>query len=262
MNRILIRTVQALALPIALVALWWWASAGSTNFYFPPLSEIVGIFSDTWLSGGTRARWWTDVVPSLARLAAGFGLAAVIGIAGGLLIGSSRTLRALTEPVLEIFRAIPPPAFVPVLVILAGIDNLMKVLVIVFGCVWPILLNTVEGVRAVDPLQADVCRSYGIRGPGRLRSLVLRSASPQIMTGLRQALSVGIILMVISEMFAASNGIGFTVVQFQRTFAIPEMWTGIIVLGLLGTLLSLAFQVAENRVLGWYRGLHQAHRQE
>jgi len=117
-------------------------------------------------------------------------------------------------------------------------------------------------VRAVDPLQTDVCRSYGIRGPGRVRFLVLRSAGPQIMTGLRQALSIGIILMVISEMFAASNGIGFTVVQFQRTFAIPEMWTGIIVLGLLGTLLSLAFQVAENHVLGWYHGQREAHRHE
>jgi ABC-type nitrate/sulfonate/bicarbonate transport system permease component len=262
MNRLLTRTGQAVALPIALVIVWWWASASSTNFYFPPLREIVEIFPETWLTGGTEARWWTDVLPSLARLTIGYALAAAIGIGAGLLIGSSRTLRALTEPVLEICRAIPPPAFVPVLVILAGIDNLMKVLVIVFGCVWPILLNTVEGVRAVDPLLADVCRSYGIRGPGRVRSLVLRSASPQIMTGMRQALSVGIILMVISEMFAASNGIGFTVVQFQRTFAIPEMWTGIIVLGLLGFALSLAFQAAEKRILGWYHGLREAHRHE
>jgi ABC-type nitrate/sulfonate/bicarbonate transport system permease component len=262
MNRLLIRTVQTAALPVALVALWWWASAGSTNFYFPPLSRIVEIFPDTWLAGGTKARWWTDVLPSLARLLIGYGLAAVIGIGGGLVIGSSRSLRAFCEPVLEIFRAIPPPAFVPVLVILAGIDNLMKVLVIVFGCVWPILLNTVEGVRAVDPLQSDVCRSYGISGAGRIRSLVLPSAGPQIMTGLRQALSVGIILMVISEMFAASNGIGFTVVQFQRTFAIPEMWTGIIVLGLLGTALSLVFRATENHVLGWYHGLREAHRHE
>jgi ABC-type nitrate/sulfonate/bicarbonate transport system permease component len=262
MSRLLTRVLLAVALPIALIGLWWWTSASSTNFYFPPLSKIVDIFPETWLSGGSRARWWTDVVPSLARLAAGYALAAVAGIGTGLLIGSSRTLRALTEPVLEIFRAVPPPATVPLLVALAGIDNLMKVLVIVFGCVWPILLNTVEGVRAVDPLQDEVCRSYGIRGPGRVRSLVLRSASPQIMTGIRQALSVGIILMVISEMFAASNGIGFTVVQFQRTFALPEMWTGILVLGLLGFVLSLVFKVAENRVLGWYYGLRQAHRQE
>jgi ABC-type nitrate/sulfonate/bicarbonate transport system permease component len=138
----------------------------------------------------------------------------------------------------------------------------MKVLVIVFGCVWPILLNTVAGVRAVDPMLTDTSHSYRITGLSRVRYLVLRSASPQIMTGMRQGLSIAIILMVISEMFAASNGLGFTVVQFQRTFAVPEMWTGIIVLGLLGVSLSLAFQVAERRVLRWYFGLRQAHRQE
>ena len=107
------------------------------------------------------------------------------------------------------------------------------------GCVWPVLLNTVEGVRAVDPVMAETARSYGITGAARLRHLVLRSASPQIFAGLRQALSIGIILMVISEMFAASNGLGFTIVQFQRSFAIPDMWTGILVLGLLGFLLSV-----------------------
>ncbi|HEY6795342.1 MAG TPA: ABC transporter permease [Kineosporiaceae bacterium] len=262
MPRAVTRAGQILALPVALVALWWWASDGSTSIYYPPLRRIVDIFPDTWLAGGTDARLLTDVVPSLVRLAVGYGLAAGVGIGAGLLIGSYRALRELTEPVLEVFRAIPPPATVPLLVVLAGIDNLMKILVILFGCVWPVLLNTVEGVRAVDPVQADVCRSYGVTGTARIRHLVLRSASPQIMTGMRQSLSVGIILMVISELVAASDGIGFTVVQFQRTFAIPEMWTGIIVLGLLGTGLSLLFQLAENRLLGWYHGLRRAHRHE
>jgi ABC-type nitrate/sulfonate/bicarbonate transport system permease component len=261
-NRVLTRVLQATALPVLLVAVWWWGSAGSESFYFPPLRTIVQAFPDTWLTGGTRARLVADVVPSLVRLAVGYTVAAAAGIGAGLLIGSFRTLRALTEPGLEILRAVPPPATVPLLVALAGIDDLMKILVIVFGCVWPILLNTVEGVRAVDPVLADTCRSYGIRGGARVRSLVLRSASPQIMTGMRQALSVGIILMVISEMFAASNGIGFTVVQFQRTFAVPEMWTGIIVLGLLGVGLSLAFQATERRLLHWYHGLREAHRHE
>jgi ABC-type nitrate/sulfonate/bicarbonate transport system permease component len=94
----------------------------------------------------------------------------------------------------------------------------------------------------------------------RLRSVVLRAASPQIFAGLRQALSIGIILMVISEMFAASNGLGFTIVQFQRSFAIPDMWTGILVLGLLGFLLSVVFHVVERRVLGWYHGLRAVSR--
>ncbi|WP_088320631.1 ABC transporter permease [Kineosporia sp. R_H_3] len=254
------RAAEVVALPVVLLAAWWVTSDGSESFYFPPLREVVAVLPETWFAGGADARIVSDVLPSLARLLTGYGLAAVVGVGAGLLIGSSPTLRALVEPVLEVFRAVPPPATVPLLVAVAGIDDLMKVLVIVFGCLWPILLNTVEGVRAVDPVLADTCRSYGIRGPGRVRSLVLRSASPQIMTGLRQALSVGIILMVISEMFAASNGIGFTVVQFQRTFAVPQMWTGIIVLGLLGVTLAWVFRAVEARVLRWYEGIRSAHR--
>ena len=132
---------------------------------------------------------------------------------------------------LEFLRAIPPPVLVPIFILITGIGTTMKVLVIVSGCIWPILLNTVEGVRARDEVLEDTCRVYGIRGPARLRHLVLRSASPQIVTGMRQALSIGIILMVISEMFAASSGLGFTIIQFQRGFAIPEMWSGILLLG-------------------------------
>jgi ABC-type nitrate/sulfonate/bicarbonate transport system permease component len=254
------RAAMALALPVVLILAWWFASAGSQDLYFPPLSTIVATFSPTWLKGGLDARIIADVLPSLGRLALGLTLAGFVGIAAGLAIGSSPTLRAVTEPVLEIFRAVPPPALVPLLVAIAGIDTFMKVLVIVIGCVWPILLNTVEGVRSIDPVLSDTCRAYGVRGQTRLRSLVLRSASPQIMTGLRQALSLGIILMVISEMFAASEGIGYTVVQFQRTFALPEMWTGIILLGLLGVILSWLFRLIEVRVLSWYHGQRELQR--
>jgi ABC-type nitrate/sulfonate/bicarbonate transport system permease component len=207
---------------------------------------------------GERIR--TDVVPSLLRLTAGYALAALVGIGLGVMIGLNRRVRAALEPVLEFFRAIPPPVLVPIIMLFAGIGNTMKVVVIVSGCVWPILLNTVEGARAVDEVLSDTCQSYGITGVARLRHLVLRSASPQIFTGLRQALSIGIILMVISEMFAASNGLGFAVVQFQRSFAIPEMWTGILLLGLLGFALSVLFRLVENRLLAWYHGLRRAQR--
>jgi ABC-type nitrate/sulfonate/bicarbonate transport system permease component len=148
---------------------------------------------------------------------------------------------------------------VPILILFAGIGDAMKVLVIVFGCIWPVLLNTVEGVRAIDPVLEETASSYGIRGVARLRHLVLRGASPQIFTGMRQSLSIGIILMVISEMFASSNGLGFTIIQFQRGFAIPEMWSGIILLGLLGVLLSLLFQAVEGRALAWYHSVRRSH---
>ncbi|ANS69327.1 binding-protein-dependent transport systems inner membrane component [Streptomyces lincolnensis] len=251
MRRFLLRLVFVLTLPVVLLAVWWAASDSSTDVYWPPLRTILKTFPDVW----TADRLRTDALPSILRLSAGYATAAVAGVALGTVIGSYRRVRAVCEPVLEFLRAVPPPVLVPVIMLFAGIGHTMKILVIAIGCVWPILLNTVEGVRAVDSVMAETARSYGVKGFARLRHVVLPSASPQIFAGLRQALSIGIILMVISEMFAASNGLGFTVVQFQRGFAIPDMWTGILVLGLLGFLLSVVFQLVERRVLGWYHGL-------
>lgn len=250
------KVLFAIGLPIILIAAWWVASANSTSFFWPPLSQILEVFPQTWLEG----RLTSDVLPSVVRLLLGYALALLIGISVGLAVGSSRVLRETAEPVLEFLRAIPPPVLVPVIMLFAGIGDGMKISVIAFGCVWPILLNTVEGVRGVDEVLTDTARSYGLGTATRMRSVVLRAASPQIMAGARQALSVGIILMVISEMFAASNGLGFTTVQFQRSFAIPEMWTGIILLGLIGVLLATVFRFVEQRVLSWYLGLRTAQR--
>ncbi len=247
------RAAYLVGLPVLLIALWWVLTIDSTNFFVPKPGELATTFVDVWVGD----RFFADVLPSLARLAVGLTGAVVLGIAAGLLIGSSRTLRALTEPVLEFLRAIPPPVLVPILMILVGINNEMKVLVIISGCVWPVLLNTVEGVRSVDEVLSDTSRVYGVSGWERTRRLVLPSASPQIMAGVRQALSLGLILMVISEMFASSSGLGFTIVQFQRSFAVPQMWSGIVLLGLIGVLLAALFHVVERRVLRWYHGLRE-----
>jgi ABC-type nitrate/sulfonate/bicarbonate transport system permease component len=256
MTATLRRIVVMLALPVVLVAAWWFVSAGSTDFYRPPLETILKAFADTWFG----ERITHDVLPSIGRLLVGYLAALVLGVAVGVAIGRSRRLRAATEPVLEFLRAIPPPVLVPILILFAGIGDVMKVLVIISGCIWPILLNTVEGVRGVDEVLADTCRTYHIGGWRKLSHLTLRAASPQIVTGARQALSIGVILMVISEMFAAQSGLGFTVIQFQRGFQIPEMWSGVLLLGLLGVALSLAFRLVERWVLGWYHGLRAADR--
>ncbi len=252
----LLRMLLALGLPVVLATVWWFASAGSTDVYWPPLRTILETGREVWTAG----RITTDVVPSVTRLLAGFTAAGVLGVALGVVIGTFPRVRAVMEPVLEFLRAVPPPVLVPVIMLFAGIGDTMKVVVIVSGCVWPVLLNTVEGVRAVDGVLAETARSYGVGGVARLRHLVLPSASPQIFAGLRQALSIGVILMVISEMFAASNGLGFAVVQFQRSFAIPEMWSGILLLGLLGVLLALVFRAVERRALAWYHGLRRSRR--
>jgi len=250
------RGAVVLGLPAVLIAAWWITSAGSDSFYFPPLATILQTFVTLWLTPQAIP----NVLPSLSRFAVGYCAAAALGIAIGIPVGSSRNLRSTIEPVLEFLRAIPPPVLIPVLILFAGIGDEMKILVIVFGCVWPVLLNTVAGVRALDDVLEDVVRCYRIGPLARLWHFVLPGASPQIFTGLRQSLSIGIILMVISEMFAAQDGIGFALVQYQRSFAIPEMWSAIILLGIIGIVLSLIFRAFEAWTLGWYHGLRQSQR--
>jgi ABC-type nitrate/sulfonate/bicarbonate transport system permease component len=250
----------ALALPAVLVAVWWKTSEHSTTYYFPPLRDIVDVFGPTWFAGGMSGRLGRDILPSVTRLGVGYAAATVLGIALGLLLGSSRLLRQVTEPALEFFRAIPPPVAVPIFMLFAGIGNEMKVLTIVFGAIWPILLNTVEGVRGTDEVLTDTARSYGITGWRRLRHLTLPAAGPQIVTGMRQALSIAIILMVISEMFPSSSGLGYSIVQFQRSFDVTQMWGGIIILGGIGFVLSILFQLFQAWALRWYHGVRRSER--
>ncbi|GAB3161933.1 ABC transporter permease [Myceligenerans halotolerans] len=245
------RILAAVALPAALLTVWWVASAGSSSVYWPSLRTILEAFGPTW----TPDRIAGDVLPSLGRLAAGYLIAVAAGIVAGVAIGLNRPLRAAAEPTLEFFRAIPPPVLVPVIALFAGYTgSASKIVTIALGCLWPILLNTVEGVRGLEPVLLDTARSYRLGARRRLRHVILPGAAPRIVTGARQALSIGVILMVISELFGASRGLGATIVQFQRSFAVPQMWTGIILLGLIGVLLSLTFRVVENRLLAWYLG--------
>lgn len=251
--RALKRLLVILALPLVLVATWWVLSADSDSLYFPPLSVILETFPETWLEG----RMLSDAIPSLLRLFLGYMSALVVGVSLGVAIGAFPVVRALTEPLVEFIRAIPSPVLVPILMIFLGVGDAMKIVVIAVGCVWPILLNTIEGVRGVDGVLRDTARTYKLRRVTYVRTVLLRSASPRLMTGARQALSLGIILMVVSEMFAANNGLGFTIIFFERTFAITEMWTGIILLGFIGVGLAMVFKLVEVPVLSWYRGLNR-----
>jgi ABC-type nitrate/sulfonate/bicarbonate transport system permease component len=250
------KLLEAIGLPVVLLGLWALSALVSPNRYFPAPWRIAEAFAKTWL-GDT---FFVDVLPSIGRLLVGLGLAIVIGIAIGLLIGSVRWLRQFVEPVFEFFRAVPPPMLVPLLAITLGIGDTAKIIVIVAGAIWPILLNTVEGVRAVDAVQRETATSYQLPTRERVFFIILPSAAPQIMAGIRQSLSIAIILMVISEMTNASSGLGYRITFFQQNFLIPEMWSGIILLGFIGIALAVLFQIAEHFVLGWYRGLKETER--
>jgi len=248
--------LEAVGLPLALLGLWALSALLSPNRYFPAPWRIAEAFVATWVGDS----FFVDVLPSLGRLAIGLALAIVLGVALGVLVGSVRWLRQLVEPVFEFFRAVPPPMLVPILALMLGIGDTSKIVLIVAGTVWPILLNTVEGVRALDGVQRETATSYQLTTLQRVRFITLPSAAPQIMAGIRQSLSIGLILMVISEMTNSSSGLGYRITFFQQNFQIPEMWSGIILLGFIGIALAVLFQIAERFVLGWYRGLKETER--
>jgi ABC-type nitrate/sulfonate/bicarbonate transport system permease component len=248
--------LEAVGLPLVLLGLWALSALLAPNRYFPAPWRIAEAFVKTWVGES----FFVDVLPSIARLLIGLALAIVIGIAVGLLIGSVRWLRQFVEPVFEFFRAVPPPMLVPLLALTLGIGDTAKIAVIVAGAIWPILLNTVEGVRAVDSVQRETATSYQLPTLHRVFFLTLPSAAPQIMAGIRQSLSIAIILMVISEMTNSSSGLGLRITFFQHNFMIPEMWSGIVLLGFIGIALAVLFQIAEHFVLGWYRGLKETER--
>jgi ABC-type nitrate/sulfonate/bicarbonate transport system permease component len=239
-----------IAVPIGIVAGWWAWSAAGDSFYYPPLSDILETFRDTWLF----ERVGSDVVPSLERMLAGWVISVVVAVSVGVVLGLSEPVRRAVAPIVDFLRSIPPPALIPFAIVVIGVGDGMKVFIIAFVGVWPVLLNTIDGITGIDPMLKDTARVYGIKGRERLRRIVLPAASPQIFAGMRLSLSLALILMVISEMVASTNGIGFFVLQSQRSFAIPEMWSGILLLGLLGYLLNIVFVFAERRVLAWHRG--------
>jgi ABC-type nitrate/sulfonate/bicarbonate transport system permease component len=235
------------AAAVGLLALW---SANKGSYYYPPLTDVLSAFRDTWLF----ARVGSDVLPSLARMGLGLGIAVLTGVALGLVLGRSRRARLAATPVLEFVRAIPAPALLPFAIVAFGVGTGMKVFIIALGCVWPILLNTIDGAAGVDPTLEETSRAYGFSGRDRVLRVVLPAAGPQIFAGIRSAVSLALILMVVSEMVASTNGIGYFVLQSQRTFAIADMWSGVLLLGLLGYALNGATVLIERRLLRWHRG--------
>lgn len=219
---------------------------------WPRFTDVAARFWEMWASDPEA--WLESLVPSLARLLVGWLAAVVIGIAVGVLIGLSALARDFVNPIVQFLRAIPPPALLPLFIVLLGIGDGMKAAMIAFGVVWPILLNTADGVASVEQLQRETGRVFRIGFRDELTRIILPSAAPKIFAGLRVSLSIAVILMVISEMVATVNGVGFELVQAQRGFRSLDVWATIVLLGLLGYTLNAILGAIEGHVLSWHRG--------
>jgi ABC-type nitrate/sulfonate/bicarbonate transport system permease component len=251
MGRRLLSAALALPLVAVLIGLWWWTAARSTSPYYPSLDKVWDSFATLWLPGpGSLLR--SDFVPSVVNLLTGWGLAIVVGIAAGVLIGMSDVLWTALRPGIELARATPMIVIFPVIFVIFGFSDWGQRWIILIASLWPILLNTTEGVRSVDPVVRDVARSYRLSRPDRILFVMIPAALPQIMTGLRVAAGHAVVVMVASEYFASTRGVGFQVHLAMQNFDSPATYATTVLLGLIGYVLSLAVRALEHLVLGWH----------
>jgi ABC-type nitrate/sulfonate/bicarbonate transport system permease component len=240
--------LTSLWLPVLLVAIWWFATANSSSPFFPPLGDILVETWNQWVVLGA----WTNAVVSLRNLFIGYVFGVLIGIVGGSLLWRLRYLRIAVNPIIYFLYVLPAPALLPAMIAIFGIGDMRQIALIALGSIWPTLLNTLDGMRGIDTVKFDTARGLRLGAWRTYTRLVLPGASPQIAAGMRASLTVGIVLMVVSEMVAANSGIGFFILQAQAEFAIKKMWTGILVLALIGTALNYLFVFVERRALRWY----------
>ncbi|HEX9644168.1 MAG TPA: ABC transporter permease [Acidimicrobiia bacterium] len=248
-RRAALLAVEILA-PVGLLTAWWFLSLDTTSPFFPPLRTMLRTFWETW----TWDRIQQDVFPSVVNFSLGYVIAAVVGIAIGVFFGLNRIARRATEPTVDFLRSIPAPAIISVFIIVLGFEDTMKITAIAFASTFPILLNTIDGVRGVDQQQLEMARAYKLRRQDEIFKIILPAASPQIFAGLRISLAVALAVMAFSEMFAGTDGLGFFIIFSQATYRVNEMYAGIFMLGILGYTVNLIFLATERRILRWHRG--------
>lgn len=257
MNRVVGRAAHA-ALPVAgvilLYVVWTAAAAILDSPFMPGIPDIARAFADNWLF----ERFGSDVVPSTKRLAIGYFLGVAAGLVVGGLLGFSRIARVTCEALVEFLRALPKIAILPVFFVLVGIGDASKVLVIAAAAGVPVLLSTMDGFRSTEPDLIQVCRVFGVSRLHGDLLVRLRWATPQIFAGARTGLAIAFVMLIISEMYGSTNGIGYYILIAQQTFEIPGMWSGIVLLGLLGLAFNALFVLIERLSLSWYIGAKRA----
>ncbi|MEV0616489.1 ABC transporter permease subunit [Nonomuraea sp. NPDC050404] len=227
--------------------------------YLPAPTVIARQMYEMWFSGPyvLTEEAVGHFGPSLVRVVGAWAVAVVAGVGLGVAIGRTAWLADCVGPLIEFGRAVPPPVMLPVFLVLFPIGPQVQVATIVFGIVWPILLNSIDGARHVDVLKMETARVFGVPAGVRLFRVILPAAAPKIFAGLRLSVSLALILMVISELKASTEGIGYLLNLASGNADMPAVWAGVLLLGVLGFAFNSLFLMVERRVLAWHRDAHR-----
>lgn len=246
-------TIARWLFPVVLVVAWQIASSLGwlDHAFFPAPASLVAI---TWedIQSGKLAR---DSLASVQRLLAGLGIGGVVGIALGLAMAVFRPIDMMFGALVQVLRAIPPITWIGFSILWFGLGSPSAIFLITLGVVFPILLNTYAGVRQVDAIYLRAAHNLGARGGMLFREVILPAALPSVMTGLRVAIGLGWILVVVGELVAVPNGLGETLMRAQDYGQVDRMLAYMLVIGLYGYLSDLLVMRLTRHLLRWQRGI-------
>lgn len=231
---------------LLIIAVWEiWAQAAD-SFYFPKASGVMSVLIDDW------ANLWAATLDTLRRAAIGFLIALVTMLPFGILLGRVRVLGEIIEPVLEFFRPLPPIAVVPLAIMVLGIGDAAKLVVVVWGAAFPIVINTIDAVKVQDPMQARLARSLRLTTWERMTLIDLPAALPRIFAGIKIGITVSLLLTVVSEMIVSTNGLGDYLRVAQSDFNMTRVMTAIVVIAIVSVIVNGATNLANRRLLDWH----------
>ncbi|MCO6188406.1 ABC transporter permease [Rhizobium sp. L1K21] len=231
---------------VILIVAWEIAAQIANSFNFPKASAVAVIMIEDWRNILAA----TGI--TLRRAAIGFLIALTFMLPLGIVLGRVRVLGEIIEPVLEFLRPLPPIAVVPLAMMLLGIGDVAKLVVIVFGASFPIVINTIDAVKAQDPMQVRLGRSLGLTTLERMVLIDLPSALPRIFAGIRLSITVAVLLTVVSEIILSTDGLGDYLRLGQSEFSMAKVMTAIVVIAIMSLLVNGATNWASKRVLGWH----------
>jgi ABC-type nitrate/sulfonate/bicarbonate transport system permease component len=230
------------------VAVEWMGRYGAMNTAITPLpTKVLERFAD--IVGG--ASFVTPLLETSYLLFTAYFCASALAIATGLLVGRSSFAYNLLHPLFELVRPMPKPALLPPLMLLLGIGDAMKLTVVGLAVFFPVLINTLQGVRGVEAVLTNMGRTFRVSPLMLVRKIILPAALPFIFTGLRVGLGLALIVAVIAEMLAGTGGLGYVVLDMQRTFRVVDMYAWIVILALYGYALNAGFVALERRIVHW-----------
>ena len=216
--------------------------------YLPPTNETVAALARE----VQTSAFWRALLDTLYGWALGLAIAAAAGIVLGVVIGSVRGVRPSTSSTIEFLRPIPSVALIPVAVLLFGASLRSTLLLVVYASFWPILLQVIHGVADVDPVARDTARSYRFTAWATIRYLLLPTALPYIMTGLRLSAAIALILAITAELTIGAPGLGNEISVAVASSAVPTAYALILVVGLIGVAVNVGFRALERRALAWH----------